>query len=205
MLSWTLRSAVVLGLLVGLCLCKPLQASQNPPTGEPLQNQTDEEVFDDGLHFAAKQGDSEAQYQLGIAYRDGGQGVVRNDLLAVRWFYFAASQGHSHAAASLGVMYQNGLGVPQNDGEAVRLYRRGADQGSAFAQFYLGVMHYEARGVPQDYLAAYMWLSLAAAQASDEDRDFFVAERDVVAAEMTPEQIAEAQRLAREWKPTAPQ
>ena len=78
-------------------------------------------------------------------------------------------------------------------------------RGAPSRSFYLGVMHYEARGVPQDYLAAYMWLSLAAAQASDEDRDFFVAERDVVAAEMTPEQIAEAQRLAREWKPTAPQ
>ena len=56
----------------------------------------------------------------------------------------------------------------------------------------------ESRGVPQDRVAAHMWLGLAAAQASTEDRERL---RDAVAAEMTPQRIAEAQRLAREWKP----
>ena len=46
-----------------------------------------------------------------------------------------------------------------------------------------------------------MWLSLAAAQVSTAGRDIFVEARDGVAEEMTPEQIAEAQRLGREWKP----
>ena len=43
-----------------------------------------------------------------------------------------------------------------------------------------------------------MWLSLAVAQASDADRDTFVEARDAIAEEMSAEQIAEAQRLARE-------
>ncbi len=48
-------------------------------------------------------------------------------------------------------------------------------------------------GVPQDYVQAHMWYSLAAERSSPgEDR---------VEAKMSPEQIAEAQRLAREWKP----
>ena len=53
-------------------------------------------------------------------------------------------------------------------------------------------------GVPQDYVHAHMWISLAAAQG---DADA-VNNRDIVAAKMTPDQIAEAQKLAREWKPT---
>ncbi len=57
-------------------------------------------------------------------------------------------------------------------------------------------------GVPQDRVAAHMWLDLAAAQSSGFEWDFSVKLRDDVAAGMTPEQIAEAQRLAREWKPT---
>jgi len=47
-----------------------------------------------------------------------------------------------------------------------------------------------------------MWFNLAAAQSSGEERDQFVKNRDLVAAEMTAEQIAEAQRRAREWTPT---
>ena len=49
-----------------------------------------------------------------------------------------------------------------------------------------------------------MWLSLAVARASAagrDDHDTYVEVRDAVAQQMTAEQIAEAQRLAREWKP----
>ena len=52
------------------------------------------------------------------------------------------------------------------------------------------------QGVQQDVVLAYMWLSLAATQQPDVE-----VERDVAASEMTPDEIAEAQRLAREWKP----
>jgi TPR repeat protein len=59
----------------------------------------------------------------------------------------------------------------------------------------VGVEHHR-QGVPQDYVIAHMWLSLAAAGGN------FTAERDFIAAKMTPAQVAEAQKLAREWKPT---
>ena len=57
-------------------------------------------------------------------------------------------------------------------------------------------------GVPQDDVEAHMWTDLAVARSSGEDRDLYVKNRDIIAAEMTAEQIAEAQRRAREWKPT---
>ena len=54
----------------------------------------------------------------------------------------------------------------------------------------------------QDDVAAHMWFNLAGARSSGEERDTIVELRDAVAERMTSEQIAEAQRLAREWKPT---
>ena len=49
-----------------------------------------------------------------------------------------------------------------------------------------------------------MWTNLAAVQSSGEDRDRLVRNRDILAARMTAEQIAEAQRLAREWDAAHP-
>ena len=58
-------------------------------------------------------------------------------------------------------------------------------------------MYWNGEGVPQDAVLAYMWLSLAAAQEPKA-----VKQRDVAASQMTSDEIAEAQRLAREWRPT---
>ena len=62
----------------------------------------------------------------------------------------------------------------------------------------LGLMYEQGKGVPQDYVLAYMWLNLSAAQG----QETAVKVRDIVAGKMTPEQLAEAQRLARDWKPS---
>ncbi len=63
-------------------------------------------------------------------------------------------------------------------------------------------MYATGDGVPQDYVQAHMWYNLAASRyPPGSDRDKVVRNRDTVAEKMTPEQIAEAQRLAREWKP----
>ena len=73
-------------------------------------------------------------------------------------------------------------------------------------------MYVDGAGVPQDYVQAHMWLNLAASRALQQsslgslpisvgvtDRDMAVKNRDIVAEKMTPAQISEAQRLAREW------
>jgi TPR repeat protein len=65
------------------------------------------------------------------------------------------------------------------------------------AQYNIGSMYASGRGVPQDYVAAHMWFSLSAAQ----DDDDAAKNRDIIAQRMTLAQIAEAQRLAREWRP----
>ena len=113
-----------------------------------------------------------------------------------------ADQGTSSAQYSLGLMYDNGLGVPQDNAAAVSWYRNAADQGNAGAQNNLGVMYGNGQGVLQDYVQAHKWISLSASSATTADvREQGTKNRDIVAARMTPQQIAEAQRLAQEWKP----
>ena len=85
---------------------------------------------------------------------------------------------------------------------ALKEFRPLAEQGFASSQFNLGVMYNNGQGVPQDYIQAHMWANLAAAVATGEDQKRRAKLRDEIAAKMTPEQIAEAQRLAREWKPS---
>jgi len=91
--------------------------------------------------------------------------------------------------------------VPQDYAEAVRWYRKAADQGDAGAQINLSGMYERGDGVPQDYVQAHLWINLAASRASGETRSNGPRSRDRLARKMTAQQIAEAQRLAREWKP----
>jgi TPR repeat protein len=94
-------------------------------------------------------------------------------------------------------MYETGRGVPQSDVEAATWYRRAADQGEPWAQTNLGVKYARGQCVPKDYITAYMWFYLSAAHG-DQDG---VRNLEAAALRMTPAQIAEAEKLAHEWKP----
>jgi TPR repeat protein len=104
---------------------------------------------------------------------------------------------------SIIISYVYGEAVPQDYARVFGWVRRPADEGDATARVMLGLMYAEGHGVPQDYAQAHMWFNLAAAHAEDPAmRDTAAKDRDRLAANMTPDQIAEAQRLAREWKAT---
>ena len=94
----------------------------------------------------------------------------------------------------VGNIYNEGLGVKQDYAEAVRWYRLAAAQGHASAQSNLGTMYGEGQGVVQDYTRAHMWFNLAAVKGNSNA----VQNRDIVAKKMTTQQIAEAQKMARE-------
>jgi hypothetical protein len=153
--------------------------------------------------LAAEEGNARAQSLLGLLYYQG-RGVSQDDSNAAKWFRLAADQGEAHAQFNLGVMYAEGQGVPQDYAEATRWYRLAADQGEARAQFNLGVSYAEGQGVERDYSSSYMWFNLAASRfpSSEPDRRrVALNNRDLIASKMSREQIAEAQKLAREWKP----
>ena len=84
---------------------------------------------------------------------------------------------------------------------ALRLLRPLAEQGFSKAQVTLGYMYDNGEGVPQDYVSAHLWFNLAAAQGYVDGLGFEDAreKRDELARIMTPDQIAEAQRMARDW------
>ena len=169
--------------------------------GQDLSEEPDQAFAD--FRARAEAGDAGAQLNLGLMY-DTGQGVPQDDVEAVRWYRLAADQGEATAQFFLGRMYAVGREVPQDDTEAVRWYRLAADQGEATAQFNLAVMYANGRGVPQDGVEAHMWVNLAASRSTGEDRETTVTARDTLAAQMTPEQLAEAQRRAREWDAAHP-
>jgi TPR repeat protein len=147
------------------------------------------------FRMAADQGNADAQAQLGIVYSEG-YGVERDYAEAAKWFRMAADQGNAFAQTVLGFIFGVGKGVPRDDAESAKWFRMAADQGNANAQAALGGMYGSGKGVPQDYVSAHMWFALAAAGGNKDA----ASNRDKVAVKMTPSQIAEAQRLAREWK-----
>ena len=144
----------------------------------------------------AGQGDASAQTNLGFMY-DQRKGVPQDYQEALRWYRLAADQGYAAAQNNLGFMYDKGRGVPQDYQEAVRWYRLAADQGFALAQTNLGFMYAKGHGVPKDYVQAYVWYTLAASQGDD----LATKSQTLLEKSMTPSQLAEAQRLTREWKP----
>lgn len=82
---------------------------------------------------AAEQGNTAAQFGLGLMYAEG-LSVVENYAEAVKLFRLAAAQGRPDAQYNLGWIYSKGLGVPQDYAEAVRWYQLAAAQGFSHAQ-----------------------------------------------------------------------
>jgi hypothetical protein len=132
-----------------------------------------------------------------------GEGVPQDYAEAAKWYRKAADQGYDVAQYNLGIMYDEGRGVPQDYAEAVKWYRKAADQGHARAQHSLGYMYDNGRGVPEDHVQAHMWYNLAASRypAAEKNRESAISNRDRLEQKMTREQVAEAQKMAREWKP----
>ena len=107
----------------------------------------------------------------------------------------AAEQGDLTAQITIAGMYDFGDGVPQDYAKAAEWFTKAAEQGYAMAQGALGVIYYLGEGVPKDYVRAFMWLNLAAPQGDEE----VAKAKDTLRKRMTPEQIAEAQRLSSKW------
>jgi TPR repeat protein len=137
-----------------------------------------------------------AQVTLGDLYHSGsslGLHVQPDFAEAEKWWRKAADQGYTNVLADLGHLYDQ-VG---NSVLAEIWYRKAAELGDRHGQFGLGRLYADGNSVPQDYVLAHMWLNLAAAQGLEDAK----SARDKIASKMTPAQIAEAQRLAREWKP----
>ncbi len=91
----------------------------------------------------------------------------------------------------------------QEDPIPFKQIRLGAEKGEVAAQFQVGKVYADGTGVTRDYVQAYTWLSLSIDGSTDKGSPTSQEAkhlRDSVAKKMTAHQIAEAKRLASEWK-----
>jgi len=191
-----LRFDIALVLLI-VCLTSSACADIKPALDTSENNHAEHEATAIEIRKLAEEGNRTAQNGLGLLYM-AGAGVPQNYGQAKKWFEEAAKQGHAEAQVNLGTLYLRGRGAPQSAQMALFWFSRAAEQGDAPAFAKLGLMYAEAQGVPQDFIQAHMWYHLAAATGDENS----AARRDILAMTMTSAQIIEAQKRAREWKPT---
>ncbi len=141
---------------------------------------------------AADQGDDVAEFVLGLAYANG-QGVMQDYVTAYEWFTKAAADGNSDAEGR-----RVEIAKKMSLSQFIEAQVKAAKRGDAKAQLYLGEAYSKGLAVPKDFVLSYMWLNLAASGGIE----IAASERDNIANKMNSEQIAEAQRLTREWKPS---
>jgi TPR repeat protein len=148
---------------------------------------------------AANQGLVEAEYELGACFLTG-RGVQESGTEAVVWFRKAAAQGFPMAEFQIGSCYFEGTGVAKNIEEGIRWIQSAAAKGVPTAQNKLGICYQKGEGVPRDYVQAYKWLALAAAQDDQHALEIKISMASLE-SNLTKEELAEAQRLASEFKP----
>jgi TPR repeat protein len=138
---------------------------------------------------AAEKGHSDAQTNLAVMYAEG-RGVDFNSLESARWYRKAAEAGNVRAQYSLAIMYHLGQGVTRDYDDAIHWYESAARQGDANAMNNLAFMHGMGEGVVQSNVEAYVWFSLAASRGNADAAE----NRDLAAAEMTPEERRKARQ-----------
>jgi|GEM_PF-295975 len=180
---------------VGCVLVSFLTSSCTAPPPSPPQPLIGGPAVSEVLKHA-QAGDPNAQNELGILYSEG-RGLPQNYLEARDWFKKAADQGHAGAQVNLGTLYSLGRGAPYSDHMALFWFQKAAEQRNALAFAKLGMMYERGRAVPQSLIEAHMWYNLSAAFGEKRAAE----SRDAVATQMTPGQIAEAERRAKKWMP----
>jgi TPR repeat protein len=137
---------------------------------------------------------------------------------AVKMIQKAAEEGKEFAQFELAEMYLHGDIIyrvdihgqlsefslfPQDYQQAINWHLKLAERGGSFAhsaQYQLGWIYSEGRGVPQNYVEAYKWFILASLEPDKILGEDYTKARDELRLKMSPQQIAEAQKLAKEFK-----
>jgi TPR repeat protein len=173
----------------------PAQIMEAQRLGREYKTERDYKNMALDLKPRASAGDASAQMKLGTLYYKG-QGVSRDYAEAARLFLQSAEKGDPYAQSNLGYMYELGEGIPQDYNQAVKWYVNAAKQGNMQAQLSVGKLYEKGQGVPQSDVFALMYYTLAAAHGEMRA----TSERDRLTVWMSPNQVAEAQRRAREFK-----
>lgn len=140
----------------------------------------------------AEAGDARAQYFMGLLTMSG-TGVPKDSAKAMDWIRKSAEQGFAYAQGYLADEYESGEILPKDMDEAIRWATRAANQGHPLGQLFLAD-YYHAED-PPNAVEAYKWYSLAAKSGYTYMSGVFGDLKKT----MTMEQIAEGDRLVREF------
>jgi TPR repeat protein len=147
---------------------------------------------------AAEHGDAKAEHHIGTIYAKG-LGVQQNEAEADKWFLRSAEHGNAECQFLIGFRYRDGWGGPPNYPESLKWLRKAAGQGHTAAMGALAIAYRNGEGVPEDIVRAHMWYNLQNSLSTKAyEQNIAKQMRDRMAAQMTPQQIEEAQKLARE-------
>lgn len=122
------------------------------------------------VHFlkAARMGNAQAQYNLGLLLCGEGEACSQRLEKSVYWFRKAADQGYMPAFWEMGNAYREGLGVEKDFTEAAAWFNRGAEAGDSSCMTFLGLMHFRGEGMAEDEQAAVkLWQEGAEMDNSD--------------------------------------
>src|SRR5437764_1226264 len=103
-----------------------------------------------------------------------------------------AEIGDLEAQYEMGWRSAIGMGLPENESLAIHYLRKAAEGGHLLAQNNLGARHVSGEGAPVDLIEAYKWFTLALRQGDRKAGK----NRDSVAAQLTPEQMDAAEKMA---------
>ena len=147
--------------------------------------------------MAVEQNYAPAQYALAVCYLKGIGVSAANNTEAIKLFRKAAEGDFAEAQNWLASCYSLGKFMPKDDVEAFKWFRKAAEQNFAMSQYLLANRYLDGKGVPKDVVEGYKWNLLAASQGVK------LAESSTASIErdLTQPQIAEGQKLAREFKP----
>lgn len=141
----------------------------------------------------AEQGNMDAQVYLGWMYSTE-KGVRIDNVEAVKWYRLAAEQGSAIAQLNLGYLYQNGRGVLQDFDEAMKWFVIAAKQGDLSGQCALADFYSTVDSIQDNIIKSHMWYNIASANGDLNAGTI----RNNIAKTMTPEDISQAQAMARE-------
>ncbi|MEZ0225258.1 MAG: tetratricopeptide repeat protein [Alphaproteobacteria bacterium] len=180
-------------------------------TSSAAQAETDAAKFKRDL-AAAKKGNVQAQYNLGMHYAHGDD---PDYVKAAKWFQKPAKSGMAAAQRELGIVYEGGYGMERDFKKAAMWIDKAARQGDQRAQDSLAGLYYHGNGVKLNYAEAYFWFSLAwpeppvapKSQDTVEERraaithDFYTQMKKSIEGRLEPKQLPEIKARAAEWKP----
>ena len=168
-------------------------ASNDYQRGREAFDRGDYEIAVAEFRSLAEKNDPRGQYALAIMY-DLGEGVPQDSKEAFKYYKLAAEQGNSDAQNNLGVMYDQGEGVSVNYKEALKWYLLAAEHGNRDAPNNIGVLYMIGLGTIRNFAEAHKWFTIAGARDIEAKSN-----KEFTEKKLTPEQIAESERLAKEW------